>query len=357
MIIRRRHAPPCESKDRSDPRCGCPIFQEYRVGTKRFRLSLKTRNWQKALADARKKEMDGFKEKPKSPMIEDACEKYMQDARARELKPATIYKFDLLFRQLKRFASDDGLVFVSDLNLDNLRRFRATWSNRNESARVKLGGLKSFIRFCHESKWLEENYARALKAAKVADVKIVPLTADEFNNILKACDTHGQKEDFRKKLRALVLLMYYSGLRIRDSVTLRREAIRDGKLFLRTTKTGTDVFCPLPPVVVRALNTLPGDHLFHAGHAKPRSVVGDYQRALRKLFKNAKVPRAFPHLFRHTFITNMLAAGVAVETVAVLAGHSSSKITTRKYSHWIKERQDSLEAEVKKSWAQMGTVA
>jgi hypothetical protein len=27
------------------------------------------------------------------------------------------------------------------------------------------------------------------------------------------------------------------------------------------------------------------------------------------------------------------------------------------YSHWIKSRQDNLESEVKKSWAQLGTVS
>jgi integrase len=78
---------------------------------------------------------------------------------------------------------------------------------------------------------------------------------------------------------------------------------------------------------------LRGDHLFHSGHAKPKSVVGDYQRSLRKVFQRAKVPRAFPHLFRHRFITNMLTAGVPVETVAVLAGHRSSKITFKAHSH------------------------
>jgi integrase len=71
---------------------------------------------------------------------------------------------------------------------------------------------------------------------------------------------------------------------------------------------------------------------------------------------HAKTPRVFPHLFRHTCITNWLSAGVPVETVAVLVGHSSSKITMKHYSHWIKSRQDNLEAEVKKSWAQTGTV-
>ena len=77
MIIWRRHVAPCESIDHADPRCGCPIYQEYRVGKKRFRRSLKTTNWQKALAEARGKELEGFKEKPKSPSIEQACDSFI----------------------------------------------------------------------------------------------------------------------------------------------------------------------------------------------------------------------------------------------------------------------------------------
>ncbi len=351
MIIWRRHVPPCESTDHSDIRCGCPIYQEYRVGKRRFRRSLKTRNWQK--------ELEGFVEKTKSPTIDQACDKFIEDANARHLKPPTLYKFDLLFRQLKQFAADLGLVFVHDFDLDQLRQFRATWTNVNEAARVKLRNLKAFFRFCYESKWTEENSAAKLKAGKVTASKIIPLAVEEFKRILKACDEHSNKNN-RMRLRALLLLLYYSGLAIRDAVTLQRDQVVDGKLFLRRTKTGTDVFCPLPQHAVVALERLPlrkGKYFFWSGDSKPKSVVSDYQRALHTIFKHAKVERAFPHLFRHTFITNMLTAGVPVETVAVLAGHSSTKVTQKTYSHWIKARQENLEAEVKKSWAQLGTVA
>jgi integrase len=359
MVLWRRHVLSCQSKNRTDPRCGCPIFLEYRAGKKRIRKSLKTRNWQKALAEARRKELEGFTEKPTSPSIEEACEKYVEDAKARHLKPPTLYKFDLLFRQLKQFATDQGLVFVSNFNLDYLRQFRATWTNKNKAASVKLGNLKAFFRFCHESKWIPENPAAKLKAGKIAESQIIPLTIDELRQILKACDEHPNKMN-RPRLRALVLLMYYSSLAIMDSVTLQRDHIVDGKLFLRRTKTGTDVYCPLPPDVIDALERLPlqkGKYFFWSGDSKPKSVVGDYQRALRRVFKRANVTRAFPHLFRHTAITNWLTAGVPVETVAVLAGHSSTKVTMKHYSHWVKARQENLEAEVKKSWPQLAPVS
>jgi integrase len=117
------------------------------------------------------------------------------------------------------------------------------------------------------------------------------------------------------------------------------DAIKGGKLFLRTTKTGTDVFCPLPKEVLDVLHAIKhGEYFFWSGDSKPKRAVGDYQRALRQVFRNAKVPRAFPHLFRHTWLTNMLTAGVPVETVAVLVEHSSTKVTMKHDSHWVRER-------------------
>jgi hypothetical protein len=149
---------------------------------------MKTSNYQKALAIHRLEERDGIKKLTMSFGIKDACDRYIQDAQARDLKGPTLYKFRLLFRQLQEFAADKGLVFISDLNLDNMRQFRATWPNENELARVKLGNFRAFIRFCHKAKWIEENYTEDLKAAKVADQKIVPLEPDEIMKILKACD-------------------------------------------------------------------------------------------------------------------------------------------------------------------------
>jgi integrase len=151
--------------------------------------------------------------------------------------------------------------------------------------------------------------------------------------------------------------MRYTGLRITDVVTLRKDHIRDGKVFLRTAKTGTDVFCPLPAAALEALEAVKtsGDFYFWSGESKPKSAVGDYQRALRRLFDSAGTPRVFNHLFRHTLATELLTAGNSLETVAALLGNSP-KIVEKHYHHWVKGRQEKLEEAVKNSWAQLGTV-
>jgi hypothetical protein len=55
----------------------------------------------------------------------------------------------------------------------------------------------------------------------------------------------------------MTLLLRYTGLRISDVATLWRDRIRDGEIFLRTTKNGKPVKLPLHPELRAALDLLP----------------------------------------------------------------------------------------------------
>jgi integrase/recombinase XerD len=356
MIVWRRHAPPCESTDRMDPRCGCPIHTDYRVNGKRYRRTLKTTNWQKAIADARKRELEGFQEKPKSPTVEQATDAFIQDAKARALREPTLYKFTLLFRQMKQFADKEGLVYVSDFTVEAARRFRESWPNKNMAARKKLEATRAFFKFCQVSGWIGLNPASALKPGKVTSPVITPITREQFDSILAACDSYPDKKN-RIRLRAMILVMRFTGLRIRDVVTLRKDHIKSGKVFLRTAKTGTDVYCPIPPMVTDALEKVgaKGEYYFWSGTSKAKSAVGNYQRALRILFDSAKLPDVTAHIFRHTLATELLMAGQPLEMVAQIVGHTSTKVTEKSYSHWIRGRQEKLEEAMKNSWSQLGS--
>jgi len=150
-----------------------------------------------------------------------------------------------------------------------------------------------------------------------------------------------------------VLLLRYSGLRIGDALSLSRDRFAGGKLFLYTAKTGTVVWCPLPDAVIHALEAVRGTnakYFFWTGQGKLKSAIGDWQRSLSKLFALANVPCGHAHRFRHTFAVEPLLAGVRIERVSVLLGHSSTRITEKHYSAWVRARQEQLEADVRRSW-------
>ncbi len=82
MFIRRRHIPECAVKNRQELNaCSCPIEKEWRVNGRRFRKSMKTCNYQKALAIVRQEEITGIKKLTTSPPIKDACDNIFRTPR------------------------------------------------------------------------------------------------------------------------------------------------------------------------------------------------------------------------------------------------------------------------------------
>jgi len=55
-------------------------------------------------------------------------------------------------------------------------------------------------------------------------------------------------------------------------------------------------------------------------------------------------------MFRDTFAVELLLAGVPLNQVSLLLGHSSVKITERHYAPFCKARQEQLAASVKLAW-------
>lgn len=353
LTIYRRHRKNCKQRHdgRSYRRCLCPIWVDGLLNGLELRKSLKTRDWQAAHELVRQWEADGKREERPAPIaLKEACEKFISDAEARGLREPTVYKYRLLFRQLQDFASAYGLAFMVDFDVDWVRRFRASWPNKNIAARKKLEALRAFFRFVHDSGWIAANPASRLKPPKITEPPTAPLTKEQVDSILNACNLYPDKAN-AVRLRALVLLLQYSGLRIRDAVTLPRNRVQGDKLFLFTAKTGTAVYCPLPPVVMTALNAIPGStYYFWTGLSKPKSAVGDWQRSLKRLFVLAGVPDAHAHRFRDTFSVELLLAGVPIERVSILLGHQSVRITEKHYSPWVRARQEQLEADVRRTW-------
>jgi integrase/recombinase XerC len=316
---------------------------------RRIKKSLKTRNWQRAQQLVQ--EMEAAGHEPNRVTIKAACDSFIRDAETRELKPATIVKYKLLFTRFHDWATSEGLQYLNQVDLEALRRFRGTWAYKNFALRNQTERLRALFRYAHDSGWIPANIAKNLKAPATHVPETIPFTEEEVTKILAACDKYTPAYN-AVRLRALVLLLLHSGLRIGDAVTLKRSAIVGDSLTLSTQKTGTPVSLPLPPVALTALAAIPytSEYYFTTGQALPKAVVGNYQNYLRKLFKLAGVVGAYPHKFRHTLAARLLSKRVPTENVSKILAHSSPRVTILHYSAWIKERQDLLDSDVRRTW-------
>jgi len=146
--------------------------------------------------------------------------------------------------------------------------------------------------------------------------------------------------------------MRYSGVRISDAVTVKRDRIKNGKLFLYAAKTGKPVYVPLPKNVLDILKAADdgNSHLFWSGIGKLKSALTEWQDRLKKVGNIAGVTgRGFAHRLRDTFSVSLLEKGVPLETVAALLGNTV-KVCEKHYAPWIESRQLALEAAVRETW-------
>jgi len=338
--------------------CQCPIWVDGFLSGKELRESLKLRDWQRAQEMVREWEAEDRRTRQTEQQItiKDAHRKFIADAEARKLNQSTLYKYRLLFQELDAFAEAYKLQFLAQLDLDTLAAFRATWTQGPRTSLKKLERLRAFMRFAQKRKWIGDNPAIDLKAPKVPNKPTMPFTREEMRQIVAALEPYGASAGKRnaQRLRAFLLLLRYSGLRIGDATQLEVSRLNGNKLLLHTQKTGVPVYCVLPDAVVEALEIAPRSserYFFWTGASTVRSAKGKWQRRLQRLFEFAKVPTGHPHRLRDTFAVELLLAGVPLDRVSILLGHSSIRITERHYAPWTRSRQEQIEADLRAAWS------
>ena len=259
------------------------------------------------------------------------------------------------------------MVFLDQLRPAALTQFRSHWGNGSATTRRKHERLVAFFWFCVRMEWLDKNPALLLKRVKVDSTPTDYFTKKEFAALVDATHAYGNwlgGHDYdhrRDRVRALILLMRWSGLAITDAVTLERSRLdQTGNVFLYRAKTGVPVYVPLPPSVHSLLKSLPSDnprYFFWSGNGDPETCKRGWTRSLARLFKLADIQkpdgakkRCHSHMFRDTFAVELLLAGTTIDQVALLLGHSSVKVTEKHYAPFVKARQEQLAESARNAW-------
>jgi site-specific recombinase XerD len=355
LAIYRRHQPPCRYTSRRFRNCKCPIWVQGSLAGEYVRRSLDLRAWEAATDLVRAWESSGHIDQARVevPDVARAVEQFLGDAEARNLRPSSLKKYRrLLEGEFLPFCESRRITSLNRLSVEVIRHFRDSLKHSPITRLKKLECLRAFCAFCQGSDWIARNPAKAVKLPRVERPQVKPFSSHDLSALLGACDRF--RGDGRR-MRAMILLLRNSGLRIADAVSLERERIQQGRLFLYTSKTGTPVWCPLPSDTVRALNELPRERFFFwSGNGKLKSALEDWRRSLQSVAELAGVENAHFHRFRHTFSVALLEKGVPVEGVATLLGNTPA-IVAKHYSAFVESRQKALEAAVRSVWVRQRT--
>jgi hypothetical protein len=227
-VIYRRHKKGCvhRGKGRRASRCQCPIWIDFRKDGIRVHKSAHLTDSDKARAleeswmrdsETALESVIASQEKPdpKPITLDEAWQKFLDQAKARKLSPTSIYKYNLLRKGMQKFAEQQrdrekckagrkkrGLHLLRDFDIDILEMFQSDWALGEVAALKILERLKSFFRAATARKWIAENPALTLRGPKPKLRPTLPFTDEEMARILAAIEKYPNKSG---KLASLTL--------------------------------------------------------------------------------------------------------------------------------------------------------
>lgn len=250
--------------------------------------------------------------------------------------PHTIRAYVTAAGRLLRFedvASDWSTL--ASVQQGQLRRFlaaRRAEGLSNTSAARELSAIKSFLKFCREKSGNTTQSAPRMRGPRVKKGIPRAITPDEAVNLTAVVDDDGSEAWIGARDRAVLLLLYGSGLRIAEALSLDGNALPIGETLTVTGKGGKQRTVPVLPLVRDAVDayvaatpfTLNPHQALFRGARGGRLSQGVVQRAVARARKALGLPpTATPHALRHSFATHLLAAGADLRSLQELLGHAS----------------------------------
>ena len=152
-------------------------------------------------------------------------------------------------------------------------------------------------------------------------------------------------DEFDYRNKAMLELMYSSGLRVSELINLSLNDIDLNECIVKVFGKGSkERIIPIGDYALEALNKyineyrssmLKGyitDSLFLNNHGKNMTRQGFF-KILRSIAKNKSIEKEFsPHTLRHSFATHMLEHGADLRSIQELLGHENMS-TTSIYTH------------------------
>jgi integrase/recombinase XerD len=225
----------------------------------------------------------------------------------------------------------------------------------------RLSSIRQLYRFAFEEGWRPDN--PALRISGPGRAKSLPqtLTQDEVGRLLDAARTHGRTEAARLRNTALVELLYATGLRVSELVSLPQAAVRgDPRMILVRGKGGKERMVPLSSparaAVAAWLAHLDAEaealrkagkpvpkHLFPGPGAEGHLTRQNFFALLKTIAVEAGVSpgKVTPHVLRHAFATHLLAGGADLRVIQTLLGHADLA-TTEIYTHVLDDHLKDL---------------
>ncbi len=207
-----------------------------------------------------------------------------------------------------------------------------------------IESLRQFYKYLTAEEIIENNPTSYIAAPKIPETLPDMLSFDEVERLLNSIDS---SDEMNIRNRAMLELLYATGLRVSELINLTFSDIDINKGFLRVIGKGSkERLIPFGEKAKNFINIYLNkrkpyvelkENIFISRLGKKLSRV-EFWRQLKNIAKKAGINKNItPHTLRHSFASHLLAGGADIRFVQEMLGHSSIS-TTQIYTHLDKDK-------------------
>jgi len=238
-------------------------------------------------------------------------------------------------------AAAEVVLSLEKAGIEELRKLGEAWSALAPSTVARRSAsLRRFYGFLFDEGFRNDDPSAALPKPRLQRPLPKILDTHEIDAMFADAEERGASgEPLALRNLALLELLYGSGLRATELVSLPRRALRPGQPFLMLRgKGGKERLAPVSERAAEAVRRW----LPHVTDASPWLFPGGKSHLSRvRLFQLVRSmaaragiapERVSPHVLRHAFATHLLAGGADLRVLQSLLGHADIA-TTQIYTH------------------------
>jgi integrase/recombinase XerC len=206
--------------------------------------------------------------------------------------------------------------------------------------------LRSFFKFLNRHQFIANGEISKVKTPKLA--KPIPKAIDkiDIDSITDLIKEFSKTDWTIKRDLALLTLIYGSGLRISEALSITSNHLDGSGVLIITGKGGKQRMVPILPITKQKIDEylaimphkINGNDPIFLGLRGKKYQPASFEKLIQNIREYLSLPSTItPHSFRHSFATHLLENGGDLRTIQELLGHSSLS-TTQRYTKVDKKR-------------------
>lgn len=236
-----------------------------------------------------------------------------------------------------------GIEQIEDIEKEHIRLYLESLHHLSSlTVSRKIVSLRNYYKFLIKEQLIKNNLMSAFDLPKTPKKLPQVLSVEEINQLLNSIE---MKDFISARNRAMIELLYASGIRVSELVNIQLSQINLKMMYLKVIGKGDkERLIPLNEYVCHIINEYimnyrnplldfkNNQYLFFNKKLKPVSRENFY-KILNQAAVNAGINKKIsPHTIRHSYATHLLENNADLRSIQELLGHSDISTTTI-YTH------------------------